>query len=377
MTNFIRMHAIVMGLLLDAAIVSAGANPTPSVLEDVRYAVQPTYSRVTLHFQGDISYTAVQQENRIMLGFRRTRVASPPGAARLEFKTGHVRGLTIERVTTDSTRVVIALKDRMTYRIVQPKAENQIYMDVSLDTAQATPITMHPPVKAVAKPETASRNQERKSQLVDIPGIARKQMDEANQRTESRVEPLTGKDSLRVREEPGKTAEPERAGTSSLSPMFLILAVVLIAAFTTGVLLYVASRRQMGVIASPQKQEIRPPVISTPTRGSLPTPRALIPEVEHEDEVSRIESAERDEDPTQLARIYGRGQSELDLALRLRGSAAAGLTSAKMQQALRATKSRTQQLNAARKLGVGRGELELALNLDRLRHLKARKEVVS
>jgi len=371
------MQTVFLAIVVGCHSTAAGPLSEPSVLKDVRYVVQPAFSRVTMHFQGDIKYTAVQQDNRIVIGFPRTRVASPPGAAKLEFKTGHVHGLTIDRITADSIRVIIVLRNRMTYRVVQPKADNQLYMDVTVDTGKAVAVASRPPVKPAVRQETSAKGAERKSALVDIPAIARTQLVDLSQRaTAPHTEPQ--KENLQARENQLSPVQAEKNGRTSLSPVFLVLAVAVIAALSTGLLLFVASRRQVGItVAAPRSQATQPQSLPGP-EPALPAPaRPVKNRFAEEEEFPEVDEPERDDDTMQLARRFERGQNELSLALRLRGAYAASVGTTKVQKALTAKKSKAQQLNAARKLGVGRGELELALHLEQLQQHKLRKEELS
>ena len=205
------MQTVFLTIVVGCQYSAAGPLSEPSVLKDVRYVVQPVFSRVTMHFQGDIKYTAIQQDNRIIIGFPRTRVASPPGAAKLEFKTGHVRGLTIDRISADSIRVTIVLRDRMTYRVVQPKADNQLYMDVMVDTGKAVAAASRPPAKPAVRQEASAKGPERKSTFVDIPAIARTQIDDLSQRgAAAQTEPK--KENLQARENQLKPVQAEKHG---------------------------------------------------------------------------------------------------------------------------------------------------------------------
>ena len=91
----------------------------------------------------------------------------------------------------------------------------------------------------------------------------------------------------------------------------------------------------------------------------------------------------REEDPEedagretslQLARTFRRGSEEITLARKFHERPSPALTPAKMQTAMARATTKSQRLTAARKLGVGRGEFDLAEKLKALSQPPATNE---
>jgi hypothetical protein len=102
----------------------------------------------------------------------------------------------------------------------------------------------------------------------------------------------------------------------------------------------------------------------TPSRADL---EQTLPDAGDEDDSGR-------ETSLQLARTFRRGSEEITLARKFQEHTAPSLTPARMETVLAKATTRTQRLQAARKLGVGRGEFDLAAKLRSLHQAQGKKE---
>ena len=383
-----------------------GSADQPSVLTDIRYGVSPACSRVTLVFGGDIRFSTDHGKSLVRLGFSRTRLAPSPRAARLRFSEGLVQNVVVRRVQGDSLSVAVTLREHTTYRCVQPSGGNELHIDVFPREGMAVssqavtrtppgdakaPVVQSPgitrtPARGTAVPDAATRTpgqgaaasvlhptavtrvtaqneaaepeaRERAIGLIDVAAIARAQIETENRPPDPRA-----------RTTQKRAAAPAEAG----SPLLLIGLMTMVA-LTSGGFVFVIMRRTGSVPARPAPSAAVPPQVHGPARGMVsPVDEDLLQPGEQEYPADE-EDGER-ETSLQLARSFRRGSEEITLARRLHAQPAAPLSVGKMQQMLARSTTQTQRLHAARKLGVGRGELDLALKLKTLRPATPKNE---
>jgi hypothetical protein len=340
----------------------------PSILKDVRYGVLPACSRVTLVFGGDIRFSIDHGKNLVRLSFSRTRVDPPPRATRLRFSEGLVQNVVVTRIQRDSLSIAVTLREHTTYRCVQPSGGNEVHIDVFpkegmpkqtvLHPARPVPpapaVTRAPAKDAAAEPEV----RERVGGLIDVAAIAGAQVEEEN-----------------------RQAHPPRAHTTNnlvaasakaLSPLLMIGLVVMVA-LTSGGLVFFVMRPTGSAPAPPEPSYAAPLQHPGQARAAFsPADGEPLP-AEEQEEPAEEEDGER-ETSLQLARSFRRGSEEITLSRRLHTQPSAPLSVGKMQQMLARSTTQTQRLHAARKLGVGRGELDLALKLKTLRPASPKNE---
>jgi hypothetical protein len=80
------------------------------------------------------------------------------------------------------------------------------------------------------------------------------------------------------------------------------------------------------------------------------------------------ESGSLYEDQAQIARVFQRGKGELDLALALKARTQPRASRQRLATIVEKSGSHAQRRTAARKLGVGVGEVELAVHLKKFQH---------
>ena len=379
-----------------------GSADQPSVLTDIRYGVSPACSRVTLVFGGDIRFSTDHGKSLVRLGFSRTRLAPSPRAARLRFPEGLVQSVVVTRVQGDSLSVAVTLREHTTYRCVQPSGANELHIDVFPKEGMAVSsqaVTRTPPRGAAvsaAVPRTPAQGtaasmaatrtpgqsaaapvphptavthmsaqnegadleaRERAIGLIDVAAIARAQIETENRPPDPRA---------RTTQKPA--AAPAEAG----SPLLLIGLMTMVA-LTSGGFVFVVMRRTGSVPAQPAPRAAVPPQLHSPAHGVVPPVDEDQLQPGEQEYPAEEEDGER-ETSLQLARSFRRGSEEITLSRRLHAQPAAPLSVGKMQQMLARSTTQTQRLHAARKLGVGRGELDLALKLKTLRPATPKNE---
>jgi hypothetical protein len=161
---------------------------------------------------------------------------------------------------------------------------------------------------------------------------------------------------------------PAEAG----SPLLLVGMMIMVA-LTSGGFVFLVMRRTVSVPVQPAPSAVLPSQHHGQARGmGTPADEDQLPAGEQE-EPGEEEDGER-ETSLQLARSFRRGSEEITLSRRLHAQPVAPLSVGKMQQMLARSTTQTQRLHAARKLGVGRGELDLALKLKTLRPAQPKTE---
>jgi hypothetical protein len=372
---------VLMSLLLNITAEAAQVN-----LKDVRYAVQSGSSRVTLIFDGDIRYSPLAAEGSIRLGLSNTSVSIPAKARRQVLGFGLASSITITSLPGDSVVVVIALHGAATYRCILPASGNALYVDIigtgegatvkpPVRTSQERTVpakskgatmmgalarmaarpTVPKPVPAPAKKvEAAPGGPDRSAGVVDISAILREQMHSETSQLTPRV-PVNAQ------------------GLSPVTAAAMSVVVVLILSGSGLALAYVFRRRPVRAVAAPKPAQPEPPVESLVDSGpSLPRRELLVDDPDDDDE-SRFAH----DTSLQLARTFRRGSEEITLARRLHDHASPQLSGVRMEEKLERATTPDQRLHIARKLGVGRGEMDLALKLRTIRAAEKKEGVVS
>ena len=349
-----------------------GSADQPSILKDVRYGVLPAYSRVTLVFGGDIRFSTDHGKSLVRLVFSRTQVAPSPRAARLRFSEGLVQNVVVRRLPGDSLSVAVTLREHTTYRCVQPSGGNEVHIDVFPKEGMAPPaitrapargtagsvrhspaVTRAPSQSVAAEPEV----RERVGGLIDVAAIARAQVEGENPQANPHA-----------RTTKGPLATPVKAG----SPLLLIGLMTMVALTSGGLVFFVM--RLTGSAPAHQIPSSSPP-LQHPGQARTTVSFADEEPFPAGDEEERLEEEDGERETSlQLARSFRRGSEEITLSRRLHTQPAAPLSVSKMQQMLARSTTQTQRLHAARKLGVGRGELDLALKLKTLRPASPKNE---
>jgi hypothetical protein len=380
-----------------------GTADQPSVLTDIRYVVSPASSRVTLVFGGDIRFSTDHGKSLVRLGLSRTRLAPSPRPSRILYSEGLVRNVVVTRLQGDSLSVAVTLREHTTYRCVQPSGGNEVHIEVFPKEGMgvASQAVTRPPARGTAAPvvhlpastsasaqvkagsavkspgitPASSRRmagsaaklpavaqaiaQDRPAGLIDVAAIVRAQVDAENRPAGQPRQKMDG-----VVDAPAESGSP-----------LLLIGMMAMVALTSGGFVFVVMRRAVPVPVPvrPAPAAVLPPQHHGQAHGMLsPADEDQLPAGERQDP-GEEEDGER-ETSLQLARSFRRGSEEIILSRRLHAQPAAPLSVGKMQQMLARSTTQTQRLHAARKLGVGRGELDLAMKLKTFRPAPPKNE---
>lgn len=349
----------------------------PAVLKDVAVTGTPGQGRVSFAFSGDVRFSIEEGKNAVRVLFAHARPADAGVLARRASATGPVSHVAFQRPAADSIVAHIALAPGSTYRWVRPAGSSMLHVDVR-GTAPARPVAAVRPqpapapreLKPVVEPSLSAPPTAAPSCIVDIPAIARRQVDEEAQYAAGSV-------------------RDGRAATVAFPPLGVaLLSVVLSLVGTAGILALVRKMRPAhtgGTMPAAAAPVLPPAARPRPLVSMRPAP--VEQEEEPGGEPDRIRAlfaatagdreAEEDtgrETSLQIARTFRRGSEEISLARKFHEQPAPSLTPAKMQTVLSRATTKTKRLHAARKMGVGRGEFDLAEKLSALAQTPVRKE---
>jgi hypothetical protein len=204
--------------------------------------------------------------------------------------------------------------------------------------------------------------------LIDIPGLARRQMEPENQETT-----------------PPRPQASHDTPASGLSPGIALLISLCVSFGSTvaGLGLWVLlrrhnDRRKRKHHALP---ELNLPAPAQPDADSFTGrfDRKQADAIRFNERIAStvlddVEEEFERETSLQLARTFRRGSEEIALAQRLHEHAVPAFTPERMDTVLSRATTTTQRLHAARKMGVGRGEFDLAVKLKSMTQVQEKKE---
>ena len=354
---------MILGLLLGwSSVVDA---QEMSVLNSVSTSVQGGRTRVAFQFAGDVRFSTEQAKNGVRIVFSRTRAASTPVLNRRLLNAGPLESIGFQRPAMDSIIAVLTFVHGSSYRCVCPASGNELYVEVSGSAAVRQPPVVKPapvqPAPVVAAPPQPVPEQPRNatgSSLIDIPGVAKMQMEREN---------VDG---------PSRAGEPARW----TMPVLVAISILVSLAVTSVALVVVVRMTRREPAPAPVAVVTPAPAVSIAAQLSAYQQTALLPEEDEDDDMKPeperiralfnvpVREEEQEEDPgretsLQLARTFRRGSEEITLARKFHERPSPALTPGKMQTAMARATTKGQRLTAARKLGVGRGEFDLAEKL--------------
>ena len=377
MRRMMMLSGILGFLLVLATAGRAGENVN---LTDVRYNAQAGSSRVTLQFDGEVRYSRLGSDGVVRLGFSHTRTAIPAKSRRQLLTSGLVAAITVTPVGGDSLVVAVMPRAGTTYRCVMPSSGNALYIDVAPNGGQAAsersvpvkfaPVKFAPAKLPPARPAAPVRTpadaatvpapaRTATSSMVDIPAVAREQV---------MAEARSGAHG-------GRESTPLHQGIPALM-VFGLSALAVLVLTGSGAVLVVSLRKNAPRAATAPRKTPAPMTMPMPQRDpyagrTTVQPGSLLEEPEPDDE-----SGYEHETSLQLARTFRRGSEEITLARRMHDHTTPQLTHARIEETLTRAGTPTQRLHFARKLGVGRGEMDLAVKLRTMRTTEKKEEEV-
>jgi hypothetical protein len=343
---------------------AAGQEGTAS-LTAIRYEQQTGGSRLTLQFVGEIRYAFARSADQLVLRFPSTRLANRTGAGTLRFQDGLVRSVSTGRAGADSIVVAVVLRERTRPTLLRPSAGNVLYLDVAADPD--APVPQRNPAVAIPAParaaDTRNATAAASGSPVDIPALARSQVEERRRASETPA--LVAARSVSVQ---ASTREEEQ----TLSEGRLAAAAMVLSVGSTIALLLFLRRRAVRNVAPDQTSELdSEPAARTETVYRMPELATVHP---RGDETLQDEVEPMFDDQVQMARAFQRGKGEVGLAMALRARTSSKANRQRLVDIAEKGGSHAQRRSAARKLGVGVGEVELASQLQKLQDRTKHKE---
>jgi hypothetical protein len=347
--------------LLLTCLVLASEAGTSSVLRDLHHSVSDERTRLSLEVSGEITFAAREEGGRLMVRFPDMKLAQGLVAGR-QYRDGLIERVQFLRPESDTVAMILSFRPGAAYRIVRPEAGGSLEIHAE-GPPYVPPYEPPAPVRSARTPIAPEPKAEEDTlrpigRLIDIAALAREQAREtAPEHAREASQRTTSAD-----------AAPLQAGASALG---WVLALIISLATTSVMLLLIARRRSSPVI-SPDDARLE----------AAPAAEGLFSQNLLEAMSSSDNATDEEDDPVEeeasgtgwFAERFERGAEEVDLAFRLRGAGAAE-SKARVALELGSRPIQASRLaQAARRGGVGIGEMELARNLRNLSALHQRKE---
>ena len=390
-----------------------------SVLKYVRSSVRDGDCRVTFAFEGDVRFSSEQTKGSLRLIFPQTRPATAGTITRKDLASGPVQSITFSRAADGSLLATLTLARGSSYRCVSPAGGGELYVDVhgeaggrsaiagssvpkqnraaaaagaiasetSSEPAR-TRVAAAPAAKApaagvrehdgpagvagrgtgrsAAGQSTSAQaenpvpieNSPVKVSLIDIPALAMSQVETESQEIS-----------------PAPSSAPEATQASGLSAGMALLISLFVSFVSTATALgawYLMRRnavRRTSRHTLPEDAALRAAALpvdeaETGYRGRSEEEARMLNDLIRTSTQDEIPEDENERETSlQLARTFRRGSEEIALAQRLHDRGTSALTPDRLNEVLSHATTSTQRVQAARKMGVGRGEFDLAMKL--------------
>jgi hypothetical protein len=340
-------------LVLTHALCASGQSQ--ATLTGLRYGVRGTESTLRVLFRGEPGYALVPDADGVGLVFTGARVGSPPGAAKLAFTSGGIRGVAVKPLRGDSARLTITLRGRPSYALARTSEGFQLTV-----TESSGPKGPLAPRLGQVQPRTDPR-------VIDIPALA---FSEAR-----------GEHAAAMRQAPGASSPREHTPAAGVAAVPLAVAAGLSAFGTTALLLMLGLRLRLLPVtgdSTPPAQDdddAERPEAQEDAPGD-PTARERMNASRYDDgrtdgpfragEAAPADDPALQDEPPVVAGSYE--------ALRLHDTAWSSSIAHRVREISASGRSNAGMLREARKYGIGTGELELASSLQRCERRTRRKE---
>ena len=310
-------------------------------LNDIRYSVRPAYSRLTMSVDGPASYSLNEGQKCVSIIFPKTDIKRWYDGARLRFSSGLIDRVQVFRAGGDTAIVAATFKKEATFRVQQMDEGKGYYLFVTQDSSSSKSI--------VSRAMTPLVKRQNASAASDQQVIA----------------PITNTPPTPV----VRGEQPMSPG--STIPWGRVILAVTLAAMGTGVTLTILRQSGGGRQAV---NSAKAPASVPPSPLALPVKQPLAVNDNPIDELESPEPTDEESSALMLARQYRRGQGELKLSFNLTGRQNERQWAQLIKTLKEAQVPQKHQVKMAKKLGIGRGEVELAAALHRTRPLQLKEE---
>jgi hypothetical protein len=336
--------ALVIFVLLFCCAESTIAGPPDSLriaarIVSVRYYNYPTHSRLL-----------------IRIGLGGTSLKPEHDGARYSFSEGRIKSVYIDRITDDSATVLVAFRGTVRSDLamldfittLRLDAMNETTMVAADTTRSDTLATADHPAIIVPLPEIAT------NRTVPPQGIV-----PTARKTEPVPDHMAQVESYVRDFASGLSVEPRHVEvTLGLAIVGTTLALILLRKRTMKRSRSFAAVAVQALETEPEPEQETPVDVEMPVRTRTQSPGRMSPAMT-------------------LARTYGRGQEEVNLSMNMKGRHAERRWAINVRKLAEEQETGQDSAALARKLGVGRGEVDLALLLHHLKNPRTVKEGVA
>jgi len=379
-----RACSLLLSVVLIASALVGGENPQvlPRNKGNVRYSVRPNYSRFFLLFRGPVQYNEHLQGKTLTLTVNGITSAPSDLGANLQFKEGLIERAFVARIANASSKVVLTLRDGFgTYTIGRMDGLEALIIDIIPGGAIAQ---TRPPLVPVArqtrpKKESSSANTAAgQTAIIDIAALAKKQLEEPEV---PKNPPASRPEALTV-PKPQLQAPTKESGSATNTVVWLVVLLVstIVTVAALAGLIFLALRRKVSRSISGQEQALRNSLLRNQTElEEYQAAEAVRAERSALSGVADSEESEPFEErhgvrALQIAEQYRRSQGEVELAVKLREQAGSNEQARRIKTIKATGLPHRGKLMSAKKLGVGKGELDLASKLRRLKEAFSTEE---
>ena len=361
-TTMLFSLAAILGV---AQLYSGSVDSGRAQLLKVRYFDQHEgYSRLTITVQGDFQYSTSKVENVFRILLPGTGVAAPYEGARLKFFTGFVNSVHVDR-TAEGAIVTVHPGAQMWVRVGRMENQNALYVDVYRDSAKTAALD-------AAGVDTASGTTHGQV-IMPIETISLNSLvpTENSGSGGEKVGAVQTNDTPVTQTKPWWEFQP--LSEEEILPMVFTLASSVLG---TGLVLLVIRRHyskkhmqvRSGAVTGFSEILVKQPGYSAGDSGMQEVPRVPEPSAH---------SASQDATALGLAKKYARGLGEINLSLALKARQGKHKWVQKVQEMAGESKGAGDNMKIAKELGIGRGEVDLAMMLYHLKSPQSlRKELV-
>jgi hypothetical protein len=374
----------------------------------VSYVVRPQYSRLLIFFKGPLNFTPELRGNVLIVSVSGIKSSVIKSGWKRQFHTGQIAHASLEPIVNGSSQVVVTLRDGCTrFQVTQHEQHEAIWIDVFPNTALASPnvavapattrqrlekLVSQMPAKQIPAQAVTKRGQEnvparepvRQTLLIDIAGLARQQLDNSGPATQSSGEMVRGKNASSQH-----AVADLPAITSGKVPVVWLLLVCFSLLITMAVIALLAYhvggwRRRVLQLQDAKAADAPPISIAHGLDDAAARVVAMKQAFDHhafeEDrdafEENREGANDGDDSPMlALAEQYHRNQGDIELTMKLRGGAQHHNYVGRAKTISATAVATNGRVSVAKKLGVGKGELDLATKLLHLSNAQKQKEM--
>jgi hypothetical protein len=369
-----RTVSIALAIAFCVCLASSQQKPSGSrsFRGNARYTVYKDFSRFLLLFKGPVQHTEKFENGKLIVDLTGISKSVSPNASVLQFKDGLVRSAAVGSVVDGRNEVVLTLRNGSErYQIRRDDAQGILRIDIF-----PNPFAVKPPALALSSPpkgkvaKVSERSTPNTHQIVDLRALVRNQIEEAQAKAPSSEAAVQASNTLQSR----PIVDFQNQDVRSALPWLLMISASLIVTVMSIVIMLVrafrrAKQQRSAEMLRASLQRFRTSSSQSIEHRHIEDDRPAFPDVQE----PREEPDEFGSPAATLAERYQRSRGDIELAWIL-GDQNKPTRKVKV---IKASKIRAKgKVTLARKLGTGKGELDLAAKLHKLEEESIEKETV-